>query len=123
MDGQTSNALGSPVKLLMQPEPSEHESLEAVAAAASAAAAATAAGASTSASLVAGLPTPPASESRRRSHHQRDRKGYDELLRSGVDGLVRALGLDDDQLLRGHVEIRELGSGTYVMKVIVRRQT
>ena len=63
-------------------------------------------------------PTPPPSEGRRRQQlqQQKDEKSHSQLLQGGIDGFVQLLGLEDDTLLKGQVEVRELHSGTYIMK-------
>lgn len=38
------------------------------------------------------------------------------LIRMATEAFVRELGLDDDTVLRGKVEIREVAAGTYLMK-------
>lgn len=38
------------------------------------------------------------------------------LIQTAVDAFVKELGLDDDSLLSGKVEIREIPAGTYLMQ-------
>ncbi|XP_046644796.1 neuropathy target esterase sws-like isoform X3 [Daphnia pulicaria] len=58
-------------------------------------------------------PTTPLSEGKRRV---KDEKDYQLLLQVGIDGFVKLLGLEDQSLLDGHIEVRELIPGTYIMK-------
>lgn len=58
-------------------------------------------------------PTTPLSEGRRRI---KDEKDYQLLLQVGIDGFVKLLGLEDSSFLEGHIEVRELIPGTYIMK-------
>lgn len=57
--------------------------------------------------------TPPSSDGKRR---MRDEKDYQQMTKTAIDGLVQILGLEDSSLLDGNVEVRELISGTYIMK-------
>lgn len=79
-------------------------------------------------------PTPPLSENKRRVNSEKD---YQQQLKTGIDGFVQLLGLEDSSLFEGsnrkelfiifyknnldashsgHVEVRELIPGTYIMK-------
>lgn len=40
----------------------------------------------------------------------------DVLLNMATEAFVRGLGLDDDSILQGKIEIREVASGTCIIK-------
>lgn len=40
----------------------------------------------------------------------------EHLIQIATEAFVRELGLDDDSVLKGKVEIREVPAGTYLMK-------
>lgn len=40
----------------------------------------------------------------------------EHLIQTATEAFVRELGLDDDSVLKGKVEIREVPAGTYLMK-------
>lgn len=51
-----------------------------------------------------------------KKRHSVDNVDEDTLIEIAIEAFVKELGLDDDIMLKGKLEIREVAAGTYLMK-------